>query len=515
MGICKHTCRKDDGNDVELATSSGLCKSSTKICMTESPNSVDEQLKEINISSGSSVLACLNAGAGNVVKNQTDKYDSRVSDKHDRVSSESVEIVGNSVHSTSSGPQRRKTRKVRLLTDLLGNNGDAKIEQVSTEVSPSNAANSESVGIRMGCVPQGQVSFPENYGALLGDNKKRKLPLVEEWRSPETSSLVNPNKKVKNCKGSEEIGNAMADSALEGDASAGLCLQTGTKSHWGKYGTDGIPIAEKKKNKKNQIIDERSYLVPIGDNFPNQVRDEVRFPSKGRAEVGISFQAVNDASSSRGMDKSSLAASRKEKKPTLWKNKSKMPQVDDGQSSQYPWSSGLPKEGPSVRREEIMQTGPVNVSFRQADSATVDIGLQLSLGGYLAPKKCNNRYNPQVGDGRSQLLWQEGTPVDETVRRNVETNYISDSAVPSKSGSYAFFKKRVHGELNGKLVPYNMPILNEKQKNSEIEEGCRSLGKQVVCRFFQLILLDELFQFILHHLISVIIPNFFTKLFTL
>ena len=40
------------------------------------------------------------------------------------------------------------------------------------------------------------IENPENYRAILGENKKRKLFLDEEWRSPETRSMVNPNKKV-------------------------------------------------------------------------------------------------------------------------------------------------------------------------------------------------------------------------------------------------------------------------------------------------------------------------------
>ena len=484
--LCKHSCRKHEVTDVELAIHMGMCKNS-KMYQTENLSSVAEQDEESKIASGTSVLACLNDETGNGVKGQTNGFGSQVLDNCYNASSESVEIlVGQNLqdhnNEKSSGLQRRKTRKVRLLTELLCDNGDAKTDHTNTEDPPSNAVNNASAGVGMVSAPLGQVSLPENCTEGLGDNKKRKLPHDEELRSSELSCQSNINKKVKSFKGGGETANVITDSELKEDASAGFYLQTGTKSCWSDSRVDRNPVTGKKKNKKNQIIDAPLSLVPIGENFLNQVPGVVGISTKGTVDDSLSLKEVKDAFSGRRMDKTPMESSRKERKSSLSKKKSNMPQIDDGQAPQFLGNSGLLKKGPTMRNEERKQTGPVNVSFRHAEDVSAEIESHPSFSNYLVAQSYDKKYTPRVEEGLpSMLSWKEGTPVDQIRRKNVETKYVSDSSIPSEP-AYSFFNKRVHGEFSGKLATYNFPIVNEKQEhNTQVEEGCSSLLKQVVC----------------------------------
>ncbi|XP_024023847.1 protein EMBRYONIC FLOWER 1 [Morus notabilis] len=516
MDPYKNCCGKHELTDVQPAANMGMCKSCSKICQTEKQKSVDEQEKELKVASGASALACLNEEAGKAVKGQTNGYASRVLDECDYASSKSVKILagdslqdyassksvkilagdslqdyassksvkilagdslqdyassksvkilaGDSLqdqnHPLSSGSQRRKTRKVRLLTELLFDNGDAKTDRISAENSPPNATiNDASAGAGAVNVPKDQLSLPENRGEDLGDDKKRKLPQDEEGRSPEMSSLNNRSKKSNNLKGNEEAVNAVAISELEQEASAGLYLQNGTKNCVSKFGNDNIPSTGKKKRKKNQTIDAPSSLAPTRGSLPKQILDRVAAQTKGYLDDGIFFKFYQEACARGELEKISLAASRKEKKLSLFKKKSKMAHIDDGQTPQFPWNSGFHEKHTTMRNEEIMQTGPLPVSFPATEDASIDTGLHLSLGSCFT----TNKYN-----------------ANEIPRTNVDANYISDSSIPSKSASYAFFKKRVHGEFSRNLDANNVPVLSGEQNyNSQVEESCYPLVKQV------------------------------------
>ncbi|PON37261.1 Protein EMBRYONIC FLOWER [Parasponia andersonii] len=483
LGLCKNSCRKHDVTDVELATHMDMCKNSTKMYQTEKQISADEQHRKSKIASGTSVLACLHDESGNGVKGQINGFGSQVLD-HCNTSSESVEIlVGQSLqdhnNDKSSSLQRRKARKVRLLTELLCDNGDAKVDHISTEESPSNAIDNASAGQQMVSVPLGQVSLPENRREGLGNNKKRKFPQDEEPSSSELNSQSNINRKVKSFKGGEETANAIADSVLKEDDS-GFYLQTGIKSSWSDCRIDEDSVTGKKKNKRNQIIDVPPPLVPTGENFLNQIPGEVGISSKG-VDDNVCLREVKDVSASRGMGKTPMESSSKERKSSLFKKKSKMPQVEDGQAPQFPSNSDLLKKCPTMRNEEVMHSGPVTVSFQQAEDASAEIQPHLSFGRYLSRQrhKYNRKYT-QVADGLPSLLsWKEGTPVDQNMRKNAETKYISDLSLPSNS-AYPFFDKHGHGEVSGKLATYNFPVVNEKQKiSTQLEEGRSSLLKQL------------------------------------
>ncbi|XP_030482588.2 protein EMBRYONIC FLOWER 1 isoform X1 [Cannabis sativa] len=531
LELCKHSCRKDDITDVEFPIQKCNSKSSTKMLQTEKENFAAEQHMELTKASGTSVLACLHDEAGNDVNRQTNGLGFQALDECNNGSSGSVQIFAGQNpqdHNIdkSSGLQRKKIRKVRLLTELLCDNGDAKTDHIRTEDSLCNAINNASAGAGMVSVPVGQVSLPENCRDGLGDNKKRKLPQEEELKSTELSSHSNMTKKFKYFKAGEETANAISYSVSKEDSPTGFYLQTGTRSSWSDYRIDRNSVAVKKKNRKNQIIDKHPSLVPTGDTILNQTREQVGFSTKCYTSVNdkVSLKEVKDASSSRGMDKTLMGSSSKERKSSF-KKKAKMAEVDDGQAPQFPLNSSLVRKGSAMRNDDVVHTGPVNVSFQQAENACPDVESHLSFGSYLPTQrdKYNKKYTPQVKDGLSSFLsWKECAPVDQIKRTKVDTNYISDSSIPSNkkytpqvkdglssflswkegpvdqikrtkvdtnyishssipsNSTCAFSHNQVHAEVSNKLTMYNFPVLNEKQRSStQIEEGYCPLMKQV------------------------------------
>lgn len=438
--------------------------------------------------SGTSISARLNDNTGDAVKEQTQGRVSLVLDECDHASSDSLGIlVENNLQDhqqdKSSGSHRRKTRKVRLLTDLLFDNGDGKTGHITTEDSPSTVMNSESAMVEMVSVPQGHVSLQEHLRGGLDDNKKRKLPQNEEWRSVEMSFPNNISRKIKNFNGDVETSMKTVDSEVEKDRFGGTCLQTDMKNYWNKCRSDNkSPITGKKKNKRSQVIDACLPLVQTEEFVHKEIQDKFRNSSKGIIDDGIPIRLMQDASTGRGMDQILFPAPQKDRKSNMCKKKSKMPQVDDGQAAQ---TVDLLKEGPIARKNvEIIQTEPLSVSFRPAEDASTAKELHLSLGSYLVEQRYENKYIPQFADGLPSLLpWKAGTSkVDDVKRNDVETTYVANSRDPSKSSSYAFLGKELRGELSGKLPTYSVPVLNEKRNyNSHVEDGRCSLMQQMVC----------------------------------
>lgn len=479
----KQSCGSHEGTGFEFFIRNHKCttKPSTKICQTKKHTSMDGQ-QELVIASGTSISARSIDDAGNAVKEQTQGHGSLKIDECDHASSESLGIlVENNLQDhqqdKSSGSHRRKTRKVRLLTELLFDNGDGKTGHITTEDSPTTAVDSALAMVEMVSVPQGQVSLQENLRGGLDDNKKRKLSQDGEWRSVEMSFPNNISKKIKNFNGDGESSMAIADSEVEKDRFGGICLQTGMKNYWNKCRTDRSPITGKKKNKKSQVIDACLPLVQTDEIMLKEIQDKVGNSSKGIVDDGFPIRLMQNATMGRGMDQILLPAPRKDRKSNMCKKKSKMPQVD---YEQAPQTFDLLKEGPTTRKNvEIIQA----VSFRPVEDASTVDELHLSLGNYLVEQRYDKKYIPQVEDGLSSLLpWQAGTSkVDKVLRNDVGTTYVANSSVPSKSSSYAFLGKELHGELSSKLATYNMPVLNEKRNyNSHDEEGCRTLMQQMV-----------------------------------
>ncbi|PQQ00509.1 protein EMBRYONIC FLOWER 1 isoform X2 [Prunus yedoensis var. nudiflora] len=339
--------------------------------------------------------------ADNATKLQTDACHPLVLDECDYASSENFD--------KSSGLSRKKSRKVRLLSELV-NKGDAKTDCIRIEDSPSNTISNISGA---GIVSQGQVSVQENARVGLSDNKRRKFPEEEEQGCLETSHPKSLNKKLKAFRRDEETTNAIAESVLEEDAVARPSLQADEKSNWNRHENERIPAVGKKKIKKCNDFGTCSSLVPPEDNVPIEA-------------CGQSWKFKQG-----GIDQIPFPASEAEGKSGICKRKGKMPKVDNGQASLFPWN-GMFRTSPKTREDvEIMHTGH---PFHLAEDASAEKGLDLSLNSYLAAERCGKKSIPQSEDGFPSLsTWKDGScKLDVFMRKNVEANYAANLK-PSKS----------------------------------------------------------------------------------
>lgn len=432
--VCEQNCKNHEVTDTLVEAEKHMCvnRKSITTSQTEKQAFHNEESKKLKITSGALALASL----GNETVHAFKKHKSACGpmseelDECDYGSSESAKILaGTSLgqdnqHDNHSAQHRRKIHRVRLLTDLLYNNGEAKHDCIITGDSSSNVVNSASTtGVGMVSVLHGQASLPENYtGSLIGtmdETKKRKLSHDVEWKSPETIFLNGISNVTSSSKRETEISNDIADSEVNGGMLSGIRVQNGSKNYLNKCIIDKTATFEKKKKRKTPVVDTSLSLVPMGKSSSKKIMDNNVGNSSKSAGRDVSLRLEQDASTSGLMNPVSLLASRKERKSSSFKKKGKTPQADSGLPSQLGRNGGL----------------------------------------------------------RTLLPRQRDIPkVDECMRNNAEITGTVDSCVSPKSSPYASLGKRVLGHPTSNLDTYTVPLLNEKQNcNSQVEEQCSSL----------------------------------------
>ncbi|KAK6273977.1 hypothetical protein POUND7_011060 [Theobroma cacao] len=389
-------------------------------------------------------------------------------DDCDYASSESAEVL---LGTTSGSLHRRKNRKVRLLTELLGKNGDEKTDFTSTEDSPSNAIPDASIAVDSISAPQGQVSLQGNVTSSLGHSRKRKLPQDEEWRPAEMSSPNNEHKNLRTFNRGAETANGIASSDSEGTVN-GSGSQTGAKSHLVNLKVDRSPIFGKKKNKMTQNFDECLSLSLSRENLQKERQKKTGDASKSNATDIVLYKS-NAVSTGSGLDPFPESAQKAEKKSSLSKKKIKMHQDHDGHASPIPWNHGMFREGLTSRKDvEIKQIGSIAVPLKVNQDASAEKGLHYSLNNCLPAKRYDGKYIAPIRDGLPSLLpWQGGVlREDENGRKDPKLDYVGDSSFPSKSELDAYLWKEMHVDLNSNRTMYRIPFLNEKQKHSSHAE---------------------------------------------
>ncbi|KAE8658099.1 Embryonic flower 1, putative isoform 2 [Hibiscus syriacus] len=400
----------------------------------------------------------------------TVEYPSLELDGCDYASSESAEILLGS----SSG--RRKTRKVRLLTELLGKNEDEKNDLASSEDSPSTAIPDAPMGIDSVSAPHDHVSFQGNVVSNLSLSRKRKLPQDEERRLGEMSSANSGNKNLRKFNRSAETTDEIPIPDSDGTVN-GSISRTGAKSHLVSLKVDKSPAA-KMKNKKTQNFDEYLSVGLSREKLQKERQKKAGDTTKSGA-TGIVPYKSNDASKDSELDPFSESAQKTEKKSNLLKKKSKIHQNLDGHAFSIPWNNDLLREGLISRKDvEIQQTGSVYV----AQDASAERGMQFSLNNFLPGKTYDGKYITPIRDGLPPLLpWQGRVHTEyEIGRKDLKMNSDGNSGFPFKSELDAYLWKRMHADLNSNRTIHRIPFLNEEQKHHSCAEvGSCSLVQQV------------------------------------
>ncbi|XP_031256628.1 protein EMBRYONIC FLOWER 1 isoform X2 [Pistacia vera] len=452
-----------------------VAKNSSGLCQTGIQPSAEVEHLNVVVSCGTSEVNGMVNDVIDAVKS-TNKHPCLGFDDYDNASSESAETLpGNDPedhHDNSSGSHRRKTRKVRLLTELLAENGDASTNLPRDEKFSSNSAPDASAEVAAPSTPQCPVAVQGNVLRVFDQNRKRKFLRDEEWRPVEVSSQNNFNKRDRTCNEGAETVSRLASADSEEDAGTGL--QIGEKSQLNKFRLVRSPTMSKKKNKKGQFVDEfLSLAVPCQEHVQKEYQNEAGDVSVANTVFSGSRHTTF---TSRGMHPFPLPQ-KTERNSSLCKKKSKMPLVDDGQASLIPWSNGLLRGSPLTRKDiEITQMPSLTAPFQSAQDVSNEKGPHLSLNSCLSTEGYDRRYISPLED--CLFLWQGGISKENQVTgKDSQTNYTGDSYFPSKSEPDAY-QRKVNCDLSSNTL--RTSFLNDKQKSiSQAETGSCSLMQQM------------------------------------
>ncbi|KDP34195.1 hypothetical protein JCGZ_07766 [Jatropha curcas] len=487
IDLCKPGCGHNEVADAELSGNINcIVKNAAKNHDTGKVISVADQRKELTAcgmsrDAGSIEEAC------SADKSEESGHPSPELDECDYASSESAEIMVRNnpqdLHCDNlSGLHRRKTRKVRLLTELLSEKGDGDIDNIRTEGSPSNCIPEVSAAGNKLPVSQGQEHILGNLRRGLGQHRKRKLDQDEDWRPLETSSPIKACKEARIIKRDVESTDAIAK------AFARMHLQNNMKKQCLKRRIDRSPSTGKRKNKKSLIFYESSSLVSIQENLPNEIGNKAGDVSNCNAADGVLLKDTHDTVTGGEVDFFALSAQKMDKKPSF-KKRSKMPQVDDQQVSLITQNHGMLREDLITRK--FLHTGPVMVPFHSAHQDTPnEKGPNLSLNSFLTTPRYDTQNNPQVEDRQISILTlQEGK--EQVNRKATETKHVENFIFASKSlpdmpfGKEAYIDlsgrsgKGAYIDLKGRRTASRMPFLNEGQNyTSQVEIGSCSHMQQ-------------------------------------
>ncbi|OMO91067.1 hypothetical protein COLO4_18677 [Corchorus olitorius] len=464
--VASQLLNKSDLRDNEIAgaklpASNPKCaiKDATEPCQTGKHDSASHQQTVLVKACGSNGIASTVNRVPEAIRTRTAEHPSLELDDCEFASSENAEIF---LGTASGSLHRRKTRKVRLLTELLGKKGDNKNDLTSIETRPSTAIPDASMGVDSQSGSQGQVSFQGNITSSLGHSRKRKLPPDEEWRPGEMSSPNNGHKNFRTFDRGAETADGVASSDSEGTAN-GNGSQAGAKSHLVNLKAEKSPITGKKRNKKIQNFEECLSLTLSRENLQNERQKKPVDANKTSGTDIVLYKSSADS-----LHESTQKA---EKKSSLLKKKSKMHQDHDGQASPIPWKNGMLREGLTSRKDvEIGHIGSITVLPKVTQDASAEKGLQFSLSNSLPSKHIT-----PSRDGLPSLLPWQGAILceDELGRKDIKMKYVGGSNFPSKC--------ELGAHLWNGMPKYRMiPFLNEKQKHSSTAGvGSSSLIQQM------------------------------------
>ncbi|KAJ6406373.1 hypothetical protein OIU84_009984 [Salix udensis] len=491
INLCEPGCEHHEVVAAEFARNLNcMVNNSTEICESGKETSIDEQYKEIIACGASGEAGNIDDGALTAAKDPWSRPTLEL-DEYDDPSSESTDIMaGNNSqdvhHENSSGLHRRRTRKVRLLTELLCENEDGDTDN-KTQYSLPRAFPDAPAGADKVPVLQGEVATQGRVRRGLGQNRKRKSPQDEDSRPPEMRSTNKVCKEVRNLQRDGETAELTGGSESEEDAFRRMGLQTGMKSQWPKNKVDRSLVVSKKKNKKALIFDEclSSELSP--EKAPTEIGEKIEHDSKATAVDDVLTKSAHNEFTGREMDFFPLHSSQMETNVNDFKKKGKMPLFEDYQVSPTPWNHHILREGPLIRKDVgAIHTGPVPVPvpFHSAKNTYLEKGLDLSLNSYRTAQSYDGKHIPPVENRRSSLFTcKEGTSKNQAVMKAAEIEQVGNFNFTSRNSQDAPFEKGIHSDPSTRRPSFKIPFLSEKQKyTSQVEiGGCSLIQKKDFC----------------------------------
>lgn len=357
----------------------------------------------------------------------------------------------------STGLSRRKPRKVRLMTDLLRENGESKTEKIAVQESQFRGTSNTSAA------SQARSNFPgkvDVQGDLTltnkGQSRKRKI-LPDEVRSMESMPFHRAGVEAQNLEGNAKTTSTVFNNRSNSkNVLAGTCLQFTEKGNCSKPGPERNQImGKKKKNKKNQVGD-NYYLIPEpqqGQRRENE--DTVYTTDKAYASKTASSRLSPSVFTGKGVDDFSFHNLRIENEFNLSKEKGKMLQTDGELNSlSYHRNDMFDRDSFAYSgvkiRSSVAADVPVPSDQGVMSGKGKEEGLHLSLNSYMSEhgysKKCIHQIENRLP---FSLPFQESTSrVPQFNRNDSETNVFGAPSIPCRHTTNNVYGKGVHCKEN-------------------------------------------------------------------
>ncbi|CAJ2643275.1 unnamed protein product [Trifolium pratense] len=347
----------------------------------------------------------------------------------------------------STSLSRRRPRKVRLMTDLLRENGELKAGKIAVQESTSHGTSNTSAA------SQARSIFPGNIqGDLtltnMGLSRKRKI-IPDEVRSTASMRFQRAGVEAQNLEGiaktTDTVFNKRSNSK---DVLAGTGLQVAEKGIWSKSEPERSHIVGKKKNKKNQVVD--NYLIPEQQGQRRQNEDTMYTTDKAYASKTVS-SSLTPVFTRKGMDNFPFYTPRIENEFNSYKEKGKMLQNDEELNSFSCHRNDLlvrdsfAYSGVKIR-SSVHADVPIPSDQGMMNGKGLEEGLHLSLNSYMSDHGYNKKCIHQIENRLPfSLPFQESTSrVPQFNRKDSETNVFGGPSIPSRHTTNTISGKEVH-----------------------------------------------------------------------
>ncbi|KAL4034000.1 hypothetical protein IC575_007119 [Cucumis melo] len=372
-------------------------------------------------------------------------------------SSESAETVGNSPHNCHLGRlHRRRTPKIRLLTDLLGDNGNMVVKHVESSLSDGSPEASEQADVRF--TSKCQVIIEED--ASHSDHKReRRLARNGKCRHQEIPSSSSVDKQIQTWMG--EIESSVSCLGTENALSG---MKKTIKGPWCSYKMDGNSSLRRKKSRKFPVVDPYSMSL-----LPSKAKDqcEIWERNENRSEVAVDSVAIfahHNEFSCRIPH--SLSSNAIESKPSTSgnPNSSNEPVVFEGPTNVFPWNNRILWRGSVTQKDvETMNSRPAanpSTNYKKNERE-----LHPSLDNYSSPQKDHKGIRCHGENELSTFVpEQDNTSKVSQLNGNRTGNHRDPNYPPQASD--VICGNGVETVLNSKMTNLRMPLPRDPQTDN-------------------------------------------------
>lgn len=315
-------------------------------------------------------------------------------------------IVNNNFQEKFPGLSRKRPRKMRLMTDILSENGgQPKIASVARNGSASHLPSNASATLQT--LPDKVHVQVDMTLTKRGQGRKRKLVTDEESKRPAGMCSQRSQNEIQNLEG--ETIDTVSDNRSK-DVLVG------------------------KRTRKTQHVDNHLISGPHqGEHRGNE--DTVVIANKESASKSVSSGFFPHAITEKGMDDFPLHGLRTDNVHNFskGKGKGKMVQADEELDSLSCWKNGrLVEDSFAHTGAKNMSNMPVFVPILSAQGASngegLEEGLDLSLNCYSSTEVSNKKVIHQTENQLSSSLpFLEGTSKPQLIRNEGQTNVFRAS----------------------------------------------------------------------------------------